>query len=572
VPNRAARHGQPQPPRPAQLPRRRFLQLTGALAAGAGWASVGCKSAKDAASGATPTARAGASPELDVLNPGAAISGGRYQDYVAVPFGSFDPHLGAGGSFELLPKIYNVLVNQSPTRAEFIVLDLAQSFENPDETTWIFRLRPDARVAPNDLGVPERAMDAYDVAATLERIRSQPNTTNGGFVKDFIATVETPEPSLVRIITPRPYAWFLNRVGVMFNTIPPRELLGDGKVGELTTRGVGGGPFQLVRSADGESATFERNPNYYGRDPATATALPYIDGLDVRVLQDAAATRTAFQSGQIDVYRASTRADADALNEGGRATVAREPAFTYVSVMMNVERPPLTDARVRRAISRAIDRAALVDRIYGGEAAEDGLVPWTHGAYALESDELARRQPFDRAEAATLMAAAGGGEVRLTYPAETSLQHHDLHLAILLRQMQDAGISIKQDPRPFVEWLDVLRTRDYEMTLAVNAVYDTPELPLDFHSSRGPVGDGSAVVGVADSAIDEAIARSKATLELEARIEAVRDAQRVIYDLDPACFPLVSWYDYTLYNQRVRNIPAGIGTSRLFVHSSSLAR
>ena len=56
-----------------------------------------------------------------------------------------------------------MLLNQSPTKPEFVFLDLAQSYELPDESTYIFTMRPGVKVTPNDLGVPERDLDAEDV-------------------------------------------------------------------------------------------------------------------------------------------------------------------------------------------------------------------------------------------------------------------------------------------------------------------------------------------------------------------------------------------------------------------------
>src|SRR5438128_8345555 len=146
----------------ARVSRRTMLGGSAGVAAFAGAAAlVGCSSG-----GAKPgriansTADSGATDRPDLLNhAGAPRRGGRFQTSEAATFGTFDPHIGIALASAYFPRIYNVLVNQSVTRPDFIYLDLAQSFEIVDPQTYVFRIRPGVRVAPNDLGVAERDMD-----------------------------------------------------------------------------------------------------------------------------------------------------------------------------------------------------------------------------------------------------------------------------------------------------------------------------------------------------------------------------------------------------------------------------
>ena len=213
--------------------------------------------------------------------------------------------------------------------------------------------------------------------------------------------------------------------------------------------------------------------------------LPFVDGIDLSVITDRTAALAAFRAGQLHRYTAATGEEARAI--GGNSIVEREPNFSFIAVTMNPDLPPFNDPRARRAMSRAIDRQQYVDSVYSGDAQANGLVPWTMGKYALDADELRTKyQPYDVQDAKALISAIGGLKFNVIYPAETPLEEHNLHLPIFFKQMQDAGIELEQDPQVLTSWIDNYRKFNYRGSFSLNQIYETPEIPLDFHSRRGP--------------------------------------------------------------------------------------
>src|SRR5438552_7084738 len=263
-----------------RISRRRMLRGTAGAAVFAGAAAlVGCKGggAKPGGS-ANSTTDSGATDRPDLLNSaGAPQRGGRFLTSEAATFGTFDPHIGIALASAYFPRIYNVLVNQSVTRPDFVYLDLAQSFEIVDPQTYVFHIRLGVRIAPNDLGVPEREMDGEDVRVNLERIKSEPAANNYGFARQFIDSV-TVSGDTVTVKTTKPYAWLLTRIGLCVNTITPRELL-EGDLSRLSDKAAGAGPFRLVSVSEGDRARFGRNPCYYRSDEATGIQLPFVDAI-----------------------------------------------------------------------------------------------------------------------------------------------------------------------------------------------------------------------------------------------------------------------------------------------------
>ncbi len=555
-----------------RVTRRRMIQVAGAAGTATGaMFLVGCTgggSDDDESPQPTATILAGGDPRgPDYANPlDPPVAGGRLQAVAPAAFDSFDPHRGVGASVAVFPRVYNVLAQQSAQRPQFTVFDLAESVENPDEVTWRFRLRPGVRIGPNDLGVPERDLDGDDVVATFERIKSLPEAPNGAFVKEFVANVVATE-GVVTITTTKAYAWLLNRVGNYVNAIPPRELIADeAAISSMNAGSAGGGPYRLISAAEGEAARLDRNPSYYGKDSSGAQ-LPYLDGLDIRIITDRAAWRTAFLAGQVHHYAAEGKGEVDALS--GDFFVLKDPLAQFVPVVMNPEKPPFNDPRARRAVARAIDRRQFVDRIYSGDAKPNGLVHWPAGedTYAFSEADLGELQPFDLAEARSLVDALGGLTVKLVYPSQANVAQHSSHVPIFLEQMKNANIKIDDNPLEFTNWLAAYRARDYEMNLGLTQIIETPEQPLNWHTSMGPVGDRSFGVGLGNPEIDAAIEKTKTTLDLDERIVAVREAQKLIYSKDPAFLPLVSGFSFSVYSNRVHNLPSGIGTTAFLVNS-----
>ena len=497
---------------------------------------------------------------------GAKAYGGRFQ--VGLPFeiDTLDPHTSIARGPTYVPGIYNTLVSQSQVDPDFVFFDLAQTMERPDDNTWIFSIRPGVQIAPNNLGVPQRDMDAFDAHQSFERVRTLDFATGSAFAREWIESHEaSTDGRTYTIRTPQPYAWFLQRLGSPFTTIPPHELL-QGDTARMRTAAVGGGPFS-GSNVNGH-LSLNRNQNYYRTDPGNNNArLPHVDGLDGIPIFDRNSRRNAFLDQQIYQYTAFDAAEADELlTTPGVYQGTVEPVFTFISVTMNVKRPPFDDPRIRKAMMHAINRQQYIDLIYGGDAQANGLVHWPAGAFALPDEELEQLQAYDPELSRALIQDAGFElplKINVSFPV-TSIEQHDAHLPIFIEQMAEAGFQVNQDAQDFTTWLATYTNTDYDCSLALNQIYETPEVPLDFQHSNGPSGDGSFSNGLQDPAIDAAIDAAKAVTDPQALVDAIHQLQRDIYDAGPTFLPIVSPFSRTLYWNFVKNIPQGLGSTGLF--------
>ena len=546
-----------------RISRRRMLAVTGAGAAGLAIAAACGESGDD-----------DGEPDDDgQVSAGTPVYGGRMQIGTAVNIDTLDPHVSIAGGVGYFPRIYNVLVAQSAIKPEFRFDDLAETLEHPDETTWIFGIRPGVKIAPNEMGVPERDMDAVDAFESFERIKGLDAANAAVFVDDWFETHEASADGMTYTVnTPSPYAWFLMRMGFFINNIPPRELLA-GDVDRLRNAGVGGGPFSVPIGGytEGESLVLNRNPNYYRTDPNNDDAqLPYIDGFDVKIITDRATLRTAFLDQQTYSYGAENKAEADDLLANNDVYQASsEPVQTFIAVSMNVVRPPFDNPLIRKAIMHSINREQYVELVYGGDAQANGIVHWPQGAFALSPEELDELQPFDPEKSKELIVQAGFEvplDVTVMFPANSTIEEHSTHLPIFLEQMEAAGFNVTQDAQDFGTWLDNYTEKNYDICLALNQIYETPEIPLDFHHSKGPAGDEIFSSGMQDPEIDAAIDAAKTITDNEELVDAIHDIQRTLYEAGPNFLPIVSPFSRTLYWDFVKNIPTGLGSVGLLLN------
>ncbi len=559
-----------------RISRRRLLATAGLGTAGL-VAVTACgggdeePAARTPAGGETPTTAA--TPTVV----GEPKRGGVYKSVVTADWGTIDPATSVGTATGIFPRMYNVLFSRSNADPSFIFWDLAEAMEQTDEVTYIYTIRPGVKIAPNDLGIPERDLDSLDAKAHLDRAEVDEDHLARAFTVPSLDSHEAPDAKTYIIRTKSPYAYFLSRLGrALGGCMPPREFFEQGI--SLQDKGVGAGPYVVRPGTYQESGgiSLDRNPNYYRKDEATGQQLPYIDAIDVTRITERQARRTAFLDGQTYTYSAETIDETNGiLSQEPGVYLLRNPVFTFISFTMNVTRPPWDDDRIRKAALYALDRQQFADLIFGeGEAQPNGIVHWPCGPFALPPEELAQLQPYDPQKSRDLIRAATGEDavrVKITYPI-TDLEYHDKHLPIFLQQMRDAGFDVEENPQDFGTWLaDYTRVR-YDASLSPNQVYETSEITLDWQSSKGPQGDENFAIGVGAlyPEIDEALVDSRRALSTEEHIEKVQDVQRLIYDKGPSFLPLVSWSSYNLYWNFVKNYPSGLGDTQTFLNEAWL--
>ncbi|HEX5724099.1 MAG TPA: ABC transporter substrate-binding protein, partial [Longimicrobiaceae bacterium] len=257
---------------------------------------------------------------------------------------------------------------------------LAERWEvNADTTLLTFHLRRDVYWHDG------AKTTAADLKFSYDRARD-PST---GFIYSGLWTyygeAEAPDSFTFRVRM-RPHAEYLD-VWRVFAPVP-RHLLQDVPPAELkrhpfaTRAPVGNGPFRFVSRQAGQRWTFEANPRW----PRALGGRPYLDRLVYRVIPEPATLLTELETGGIDVIIAQSSEMAERIRASRRARLVEFPDLVYEHIVWNHRRAPFGDARVRRALTLAIDRERLVEGVRGGHGrvANSTVAPmlWMHDSTA----------------------------------------------------------------------------------------------------------------------------------------------------------------------------------------------
>jgi peptide/nickel transport system substrate-binding protein len=261
------------------LSRRGFLG--GALAAGAGLTIAACGSSSKKPSTGAPSAS------------GEPKRGGVLQLASAFQILSIDPHTVEGATPAAL--LYSYMVQATDWQGS--VGDLATSWENPDDLNWVFHLRNDVHfqdIAP----VNGRLLVAQDVVNTFDRQKSLP----GASTDQVVIGYQAPDATSLTLQTKEPDGYMLMTIGSQPNAVIPIEAVD--AFGDLKKHAIGSGPF-VLDGVNRDELVVARNPDYYHD-------FPYVDGMNVRAIIEAASRQAAFRAGDIDIYTADNRMQADA--------------------------------------------------------------------------------------------------------------------------------------------------------------------------------------------------------------------------------------------------------------------
>lgn len=336
------------------------------------------------------------------------------------------------------------------------------------------------------------------------------------------------------------------------------------KAGTPPAELAGLGPFMLTEHVAGQRLVFGRNPHYWRRD-ASGDRLPYLDRLTVLIVPDQNAEALRLQNGDIDLMsNGDIRPDDYALfkraSDAGTLTlidagVGLDPNFLWFNLTgaTRDRLPWLHDARVRQAISHAVDRQVLVDTVHLG-AAVPIHGPVTPGNRTWASADVPA-YPHDPARARTLLAEAGlrdadgdgrledgqGRPVRFSVITQKGHTIRERSAAVLQEHLRAVGITLD------VASLDVgaLQQRwlagDYDsIYFGVQASATDPALNPDFWLSSGafhfwnPGQSRPATDWEAE--IDALMRRQAAASSLEERQRLFAEVQRIFGHQLPAIY------------------------------------
>ena len=297
----------------------------------------------------------------------------------------------------VIRNLFDGLVTR--TRDGRVVPEIAESWEQPDATTYVFKLRRGIRFHNGE------PLTADDVVFTFERILrddgldGQPSPRKG--LVEPLERIEKVDDYTVRMKLARPSPAFLQLL--VHTQIVPKDYVEQvGSVG-LARRPVGAGPFKFAGgSLDGE-IVLERFDGYYGGSPDLPPVGPAkLRRVIFRMMPEPATRIAALKNGEVHIIQEVPPDMVGELEKDANLQVKVTQGTRLYMIELNNRK--LSDPRVRQALNYAVNWDELLQELYRGHAhrVATAMLPSGFG-----HDESLRPYPYDPDRARQLLREAG---------------------------------------------------------------------------------------------------------------------------------------------------------------------
>jgi len=322
---------------------------------------------------------------------------------------------------------------------------LATEWKTLDPTTWEFKLRKAVKFHDGS------EFTAADVVASIERVPKVPNSPSPftAYTKQ-IQKIDVVDPYTIRFKTAAPYPLMptdMTQVAIVSRQFAnaSTEDFNSGKAA------IGTGPYKVVRYVKSDRLELSRNDNWWGGKT------PW-DKVTLRILPNDATRVAALLSGDVQVIENVPTSDAARMKADKRISVFRVVADRLIYLHLDSDRDispfvtdkagaplsknSLKDPRVRKALSKAINRPAIVERVMEGEAIASGQLV---ADFLFGSTKNLQVEKYDPEGAKKLLAEAGYPDgFGLTIHAPNNRYVNDAKVAQAVAQMLSrVGVDTK---------------------------------------------------------------------------------------------------------------------------------
>ncbi len=439
--------------------------------------------------------------------------------------------------------------------------DLAESWENPDPTTYVFMMRKDVKwhnVPP----LNGRGFKASDVTFSINRIIAEKFSAS---LFEAIETMETPDDFTLRVKMKRPDSDFLvNMANTNGKIAAPEAVQVNGNLQEGPT--VGTGPWIFVERVPEQTLTMRKNPDYYAKG-SDGQALPYADEYKRLVIVDPNTQQAAFRTGQVMEIATNGQITRLLQQTVPDLYVEHRKLFTNNGgnrLWVSAGRDTTKDVRVRQALSKVLDRDEFINSVLFGSAWKSAQIFIPRTDWLLPEDEINRLLAKNVTEAKQLLSAAGVDLSTWRPIVDYGIPNAETTAAaeLAIAHFRELGINGTANAADKVELTERIYQRgDFEMCVGNN----TPTSPtnahlLTFYHSNGTQAGTWKQLG--DRELDDLITRQAAELDVERRGEMLQEIQRRVIDL-AAAIPLYSSNGEVALSPRIRNFKNSSGIDNL---------
>ncbi len=440
----------------------------------------------------------------------------------------------------------------------------AESWEtSEDGLTWTFHLRDGLKwsdgsdLTANDFVYSwKRVCDPMVAAPYAETVLSMVEGYDKAIEGDLDALQVVAQDDNTLVVTLSAPCSYFGSLAAFATLSPVQEATveanGDAWATSAETY-ISNGPFYVSEWVPGSYIMMSKNPYYWNADAIK------LDGIKWNLIEDSNAAYSAYQTGEVLMIKDVPTEEIPSLKDSADFYV--DPIIGTYYLSMNLDRDAFKDARVRKALSLAIDRDYVANTLMQGtySPADNFMGPgWIDMDGKQFKDNANGGQSYidvnnyeaDLEEAKQLLADAGypdgEGFPTITYTTNDS-GYHKVVAEYLQQAWAELGIDLQVDIVEWASFTPMRRNGDYDV--ARNGWvgdYSDPSNMLELFYTTNGNNDGKFSNADFDAAID----LSRTTLDSAERSQALHTAEDILME-ETGCIPIAYYNDFWLQSDKI---------------------
>ena len=319
---------------------------------------------------------------------------------------------------------------------------------------------------------------------------------------------------------------------------------------------VGTGPFRVREWRKGEFVEYVRNPEYFVK------GRPYLDGLRYLIIAERGTATAALSTGRVDVaFPGETpKPIADQLRKAApQLLITTVIAGVVDHLVLNTRKPPFDNPKLREAVSRAVDRRALIAAVYqSGSTLGASMAPRPYGVWGVLEGDLRGVVGYgpakdEKAQARKLLAAGGFGP---TTPLKVEMLTRNLPpfvdlSSFVIGELKQVGIDASLRPVDSPQWFPLQARGEFQI-VADRTGLEPDDPDANFYENYA-CSSSRNYSGYCDEAIAQLIEQQSQELDQAKRLVLVRDIQLRLERASSR--PVLEWrLDYFTMWPHVKNL------------------
>jgi peptide/nickel transport system substrate-binding protein len=338
-------------------------------------------------------------------------------------------------------NIYNGLLKITSPDGKSVEFkpQLAREWEIQGDRVHVFRLHKGVTFHNGD------PMTAADVKWNLERVKDKNQAPIHAWKLELLESIETPDSHTVKLHFTKPYPFlrvaFTGSTGRAATILSPRAVKEKGKA--YGRNPVGTGPFKFVEWKEGDYILLEKNPNYWETD-AAGGKLPYLDKVMIKIIVEPSTLVAAVKTGEVDLINNAAAQFVGDLRKDAKLTTLSAVGGNWRCLHFNVAKEPFNDKALRKAVTFALDRKEMLERVEFGEGivAHGPISPPMGQFYdaAFETGKNGQYYDVEQAQTWRKQAKYDGREVLLL---SLNTGTNPRHSEVIQAQLAKIGIKVR---------------------------------------------------------------------------------------------------------------------------------